>query len=191
METKETNFKKTLKSNLILFLSYGILIGFIFILVTIIVKCALHDISNIFLSITLSFMSAIVIFYLLHFVCRTSTIESFKKLKLSEEYCHPFLRKMNLFFVICILLSILGCIAYLWVHNFIYITAIEQTYETYEIISPDFANQVVTKIEEEYESSLLSKLSSTIILELSLVVSFFSLIPYQKRMLEKYNKSTD
>ena len=46
MKTKETSYKNVLKSNVVLFLTYGILTGVIFILITIIVKCTLHNIHN-------------------------------------------------------------------------------------------------------------------------------------------------
>lgn len=191
MKTKETSYKNVLKSNVVLFLTYGILTGFIFILITIIVKCTLHNIHNTFLSVTLSLISGILIFYLSHFVCKSSTLESFRKIKLSEENTKPFLQKMNLLFLICIILSILFCIGYLFIYNQLFLNAIAEAYEKYEFISSDFANQVVQKITEEYHQSLGGQIASTIIIELSLVVSFFSLIPYEKKMLEKYNKSTD
>lgn len=189
METKETNYKSILKSNIISFLSYGILIGFIFLLLAIIIKCALHDISNPFLSITLSLIGGIFIFYLSHFICKSSTIESLKKVKIPEENEKYFLQKMNLFFMICIILSILICISYLLINTLTFSNAIALAYEKYEFISSDFADQVVNKIMEEYHDSLFSKICSTTIIELSFVVSFFSLIPYQRKMLDKYNKA--
>lgn len=189
MEAKDTNYKSVLKSNIILFLSYGILTGFIFILLAFVVKYTLQDISNTFLSITLSLIGGILLFYLLRFVCKSSTLESFKKTTIAEENSKYYLRKMNLLFIICVLLSIFICICYLLMNHFLFSNAITQAYEKYEFISSEFANQVVYKITQEYENSLFSKVSSTLIIELSLVVSFFSLVPYQKRLLEKYNKA--
>lgn len=188
MEAKETNYKEVLKSNIILFLSYSILIGFIFILLAFIVKCALQDISNTFLSITLSLISGILIFNSLHFVSKSSTLESLKKMTLNEENSNKFTKKMNLFFIICILISIVICIGYLVTDSLMFRAAINQAYEKYEFISPEFADKVVKSIHEEYQNSFLSKISSTIIIELSLVISFLSLIPYEKKLLSKYNK---
>lgn len=187
----ETNYKTILKSMITLFLSYGILIGFIFLILVLTIKYALEDISNTPLSITLSLMNGILIFYLLRFVCKSSTIESFKKAKLSEENKVRFLQKMNLLFTLCIVFSILSCISYLFINNLIFSNSIAQAYQKYEFISSDFTNQVIHRINEEYQNSLTGRVFSTIITELSLVISFFSLIPYQKKLLEKYNKSTD
>ena len=191
MGTKETNYQKVLKSNLILFLSYGILIGFLLTFFAIIIKYGLDDISNIYLSITLSLFSGILIFYLLHFIAKSSTLESFKSVKLSESDSAHFLKKMNLFFIICAILSIVFCISYLFLNNVLFQHALAQAYEKYEFFSPSFANQVAIKVIEQYRNELPSKVLSTVILELSLVTSFISLIPYQKKLLEKYNKSAD
>ena len=185
METKDTNYKKVLKSNIILFLSYGILTTFIFMLLTISIKCALHGIFNTALSISLSLISGIIIFYLLRFVCRSSILETFSKTKLSQENSTLFLKKMNVFFIICMILSILICIAYLIINNILFAKAITQAYEKYEFISLDLADQIADKIRENYQDSLIGKVSSTIIIELSLAISFFSLIPYQKKLLSK------
>ncbi len=191
METNETNYKSILKSNITLFLSYGILIGFIFLVLVLAIKYALEDISSTPLSITLSLITGIFLFYFLRFICKTSTIESLKRAKLSEENKVRFLQKMNLLFTLCIVLSIIICIGYLFINNLLFSHAIAQAYQKYEFISSEFTNQVIHRINEEYQNSLAGRVFSTIIIELSLAVSFFSLIPYQRKMLEKYNKSTD
>lgn len=188
MESKETNYKEILKNNLILFLSYTILIGFIFILLTFFIKSALQNISNTLLSITLSLISGILIFNLLHFISKSSTLESFKKVNLNEKEEKNFIQKMNLFFVSCALISVLVCITFWAIDYFIFSNAIEQAYEKYAFISYEFADKVANYIREEYQHSFLSKISSTIIIQLSLVTSFLSLIPYQKKLLSKYNK---
>lgn len=191
MEAKETNYKSILKSNIILFLSYSILTGFIFLILATAIKYALHNISSTPLSITLSFITGILLFYLLHFICQSSTIESFKKEKLSEENTILFLQKMNLFFTICILISILFCMGYLFMNNLLFARSIAEAYQKYDFISSEFANQVIQKVNETYQNTLPGKVCSSIILELSLVITFFSLIPYQKKMAEKYNKNAD
>lgn len=191
MEIKETNYKTILKYNLILFLSYGILTGFIFLILVFTIKYTLQDVFTLPLSITLSLIVGILLFYLFHFICKSSTLESLKKEKLSEENSNRFLQKMNLFFTLCIVISILICIGYLFINNVLFSNSITQAYEKYEFISSDFASQIVQKINEEYQTSLPRKVCSTIILELSLVITFFSLIPYQKKMLKKYNQSAD
>lgn len=188
MEAKETNYKSILKSNIITFLSYSILISFIFSLVVFIIKNALSGISNNVLSIILSLISGILIFFILHFICKSSTLESMKKQSMNEENSNIFIKRMTLFFLICIIFSILTCIGYLLFNNFAFSQAITQVYEKYSFVSSELANRITEHIYEEYQSSILNKIYSTIIIELSLVISFLSLIPYQKKMLGKFNK---
>ena len=188
MEAKEENYKNVLKSNIILFLSYSILIGFIFLLVSIIVKCSVVSVSSTLLSVVLSLISGILLFHLLHFICKSSTLESFKKINLDTKNANNFMKKMNLFFMICIIFSILICLGYLLIDNLIYANAINQAYEQYDFISHEFAQKVANHIQESHQNALLGKMFSTVIIELSLVISFLSLISYQKKLLEKYNK---
>lgn len=188
MEPKELNYKEVLKSNIILFLSYSILIGFIFLLVCICIKVTIRDVSSPILSILLSLIGGILLYHILHFICKSSTFESLKKVRLDNENSHHFMKKMNLFFMICVIFSVLICIGYLLIDNFLYASAINQAYEQYDFISHDLAQRIADTIYNSHQSAFLSKLSSSIIIELSLVISFFSLIPYQRNLILKYNK---
>ena len=188
METNELNYKKILNSNIILFLSYGILTGFIFILIAFIINNLISMSTIPLLSTSLSTISGIIIFYILRFVCRSSSIETFKKSKLASEYNNNFLKNMNLFFIICIIISIILCIGYLLVNYSIFSVSINNAYIKYGTVSPEIASKIITNIRAEYEQTITSRLISSIIIELSLVISFLSLIPYQKQLLEKFNK---
>lgn len=177
METKETSYKKLFNLTTVKFLSYTILIGFILMLITIWVNYGLSiaNINSLPLSIALSLICGILIFYLFRFICKSSTIEAFKKDKLSVENSKIFLKRMNLFFIICAIFSVIVCLAYLLVDNYIFVNATKNF--------PQLANILL----EEYRKTFISKIFSTIIIEISLVISFFSLIPYQEKILEKYN----
>ncbi len=191
MEAKQTNYKNALKSNIVLFLTYSILIGFIFLLVSIFIRITIRDVSSPILAILLSLIGGILLFNILHFICKSSTLESFKKIGLNDENANHFIKKMNLFFIICVIFSVLICFIYILIDNFLYTNAIHQAYEQYEFISHELAQRIANHIYETHQTTFLSKVSSIIIIELSLVISFFSLIPYQKKLLLKYNKSTD
>ena len=188
MKSKTLNYKKVLDSTLVSFLCYTTLLGFIFVLSSFIISSTLQDISNLFLTIILSLIGAILIYHFLHFICKSSTIEALKKIKLDIEGTKIFIKKMNLFFVICVILSVLLCTSYLVMYSFMYANAINSVYNEYAFISPNLANKLVHAISEQYYDSINHKLFSTLITEFSLVISFFSLIPYQKKILEKFNK---
>lgn len=188
MEPKETNYKDILKTNIILFLCYSVIMTFLFIFVTIIIKYALADVSSIALSIVLSLISAILIFNLIHFICKSSMIESLREISMNKENTENFTKKMNLFFIICAIFSIIICLGYLFIDSIIFSNAIQKAYTQYNFISPEFAEKLVNNIQKNYYSTFWNKTISTIIIELSLVVSFFSLIPYQEKLLKKFNK---
>lgn len=187
METNEISYKTFLKNTIIKFLCYGILIGFIFLLIIFFAKNTLFKTPNLALSIVLSLICAIVIGILLHFICKSSILESFQKDKLDIKNAKVFLRKMNLFFIACAVFSIIVCLGSLVLDNYIFIKAIDHTYEQYDFISSDFANRVAINILNTYNKTFLPKLLNTFIIQISLVISFFSLMPYTEKLLKKYN----
>ena len=188
METKESNYKDILKSNITLFLSYTVLLAFIFLIIIVFIRKYLVGIFSVPLSACLSLMCGIIIYHIFHFVCRSSTIESLKKEKMNEENSNKFLKKMNLFFIICIIGTVIISISYLYLDRFMYIKAIAQAHAQYDFISKDIADSIETYILIEYKDTFYPRLTSTIIIELSAVVSFLSLVTYQKHLLEKFNK---
>ena len=188
MEAKETNYKSILKSNIVTFISYSILIGFLFLLVVIFLKNTLSSISTPLLSILLSLISGILIYYILHFICKSSTLESTKNQSMNEENTSNFLKRMNLFFLICIIFSILICIGYLFMDKFAFLQSMSQIKENYGFISDELSIKLTNHFYEKYQNSIINKIYSTIIIEFSLVISFLSLIPYQKKLLVNSNK---
>ena len=188
MKSKERNYKDIIKSNIILFLSYIIIITFIFSLIVFWVKYKLAEIHNDLLTICLSLISAILIYHSLHFACKSSTIEALKGMKLDKKSYEIFFKRMNLVFILCILCSIVFSISYIALDRLALINQINSAYEIYSISSIDFANKLVNYIESEYNLSILSKLYAILIFQSTSVISFLSLIPYQKKVLEKFNK---
>lgn len=184
----EKDYKKILNNNITQFLSYTVLFTFVFVVITLFLKYAAQDINNPYLSASLSVIGAILIFNILHFICKSSTLDSFKDATLRKEDEKKFLQKMNLFFVICIFISITLSIGYIILDKTIYMYAISQAYSTYSIISDSLTADVIANIHNMYQKSLACKTISTIIIELSLVTSFISLIHYQENVLKKFNK---
>lgn len=187
METNETSYKTFLTNTIFKFLCYGTLIGFVFLFIILFAKYSLFNTINPTLSILLSLICGIVIFGLLHFICKTSIIESFQKNTLNNEDAKMFLQKMNWFFIACIVFSIVVCLGSLILDNFIFTNAIDHAYEQYDFISSEFANRVVINILNTYNKTFLPKILSTFIILISFVISFYSLMPYSEKILKKYN----
>ena len=95
---------------------------------------------------------------------------------------------MNLFFLICIILLVIlsNCLLVLKLYNTR--KSIDVVSETYnQVFSDNFTQFLTNKMLAEFNESKNQTLVSTVIIELSLVVSFFSLIPYQKKLILEYN----
>lgn len=188
MNSKEKNYTNIIRANILLFFTYTIIILFTFSLIVFWVKYALHGVHNEILSVCLSLMSSILIFHSIRFACKSSTIDNLKKSKLDQKNSELFLKRMNLLFVLCIIGSVLFCISYFVLDKLSIENTINQIYEKYSAFSTELVNKLIDYVISEYEASFFSKLYSIIIIELGFVISFLSLIPYQKKILEKYNK---
>ena len=131
MNAKEKNYKDIIRSNILMFFTYTVLILFIFSLVLFWVRYALTGIHNDLLTICLSLIAAILIYHSLHFACKSSTIENLKNSKLNKEGSEIFLKRMNLLFVLCIIGSVLFSLSYIVLDRMSLINVIHQTYERY------------------------------------------------------------
>ena len=188
MNAKEKNYKNIIRANILLFFTYTIMILFIFSLIVFWIKYALTGFHNEILSICLSLMGSIIIFHSIRFACKSSTIDNLKKSKLDKEGSEFFLKRMNLTFVLCIIGSVLFCLSYLILDRLSIENTINQIYIKYSVVSTELVNKLINYVVAEYKASFFSKLYSIIIIELGFVISFLSLVPYQKKILQKYNK---
>lgn len=188
MKAKEKNYKEIIISTIVHFLTYTIIIIFLFSLITFWVKHALKGVHNDLLTVCLSLISAILIYHSLHFACKSSTIENLKNSKLDKNSSELFLKRMNLLFVLCVLGSILFSLSYIILDKIAFMNSINQVYDQYYVVSSELADKLINYLETEHHASIFGKIYSLIIIEISTVISFMSLIPYQKKVLEKFNK---
>ena len=97
---------------------------------------------------------------------------------------------MNLFFLICVIILVIISNSLLMLklsNERKSIDIASQTYST--VFSENFTSNLTNEMLADYNEKKNQTLASAIILELSLVVSFISLIPYQKKMILEYNDS--
>ena len=95
---------------------------------------------------------------------------------------------MNLFFLVCIIHFVIlsNCLLVLKLSS--ERKSIDVASETYnQVFSDNFTKTLTNEMLADYNETKNQTLVSAIIIELSLVVSFFSLIPYQKKMILEYN----
>ena len=191
MEKKEISARTTVKAIITGFVSYGIIIGFLLLVVALIFSTTISNIPDAnqkVLSISLPLLFAFILYFVIHSICKISTIDLFKKCKTNSENLPEISQKMNLFFLVCIILFVIlsNCLLVLKLSN--ERKSIDVASETYnQVFSDNFTKTLTNEMLADYNETKNQTLVSAIIIELSLVVSFFSLIPYQKKMILEYN----
>lgn len=191
MSKKEITVKTSVKAILTGFVAYGIILFFIFscgyLLVDTIIN-SLNITNKLALSVTLAVIGAIILFFTIHGLCRLSTYDVFKKCKTNPENISKISQKLNLFFLLCVIISLLLSISLLFLKLDSLYKSIQLSELQYkQVFSSNFTKQLTNDMLMEYNQEKINLLLSTIILELGFVTSVFSLIPYQKKTLELYN----
>ena len=174
------------------FISYGFLIGFITLVVFLVVTNIVNNIETSknlnALNYTLPCIAAIIIFFLVRFVCNLSTFDLFKKCKIDKADVNKVSSKMNLFYILFIMFSLMVIIVNLTVRFKNQKNEIEQTKnEYYKIYSESFANDLTVEMIEEFSIDRLNSIIHVVIIESGLFLGTFSLVTTQKKLIEKYN----
>ncbi len=191
MEKKEITVGTATKSIVIAFIMYGIIFGCIFFFLSLLLTVCINSLnttSYLALSSIVSFILAIILYFIVHMVSRLSTHDALKKYSIQAENIQEISKKLNVFFMICIIISIILAISILLLKfraSYIEIEMIQTQYQ--QVFSPHFTEQLTNKMIEDYNQNNTTFLLSTIIVELGFVVSMLSLVPFEKKMLLTYN----
>ena len=192
MEKKEISARTTVKAIITGFVSYGIIVIFI--------SLAIFAIGNYFfkqfssstsraLYITIPLMSVIMLYFIIHIICRISTYDVFKKCNTNPDNYKTIIKYLNIFFIICIILSIVLFLSLLYLNLEFQIKSIEYAVLQYkEVFSDAHIKILKSEMDNIYNTSKTNLTISTLILELGVSISILSLIPYQRKMILKYNK---
>lgn len=191
MEKKEISARTTVKAIITGFVSYGIIINFLCLLIIAIGNYFLKNVPGSTargLYITLPLMAVIIIYFIIHIICRLSTYDVFKKCKTNPDNYKNIIKYLNIFFIVCIFLSIILFLGLLNLNLQYQAKSIDYAVLKYnEIFSVEHTNQIKEEMLSTFNSSKENLTTSTIILELGFAISFLSLIPYQRKMILKYN----
>lgn len=197
---KEISEKSAIITLIRLFISYGILISFLFSVIAIVL---IHFTNNVTFSnelvfrVSISMFFSIFIYIFIHLICKLSNIDLLRKYKLEKNKESYICKKMNLFYLLCALFFVLLTITGLYLKFSNELSQIDlackQHLEGISLTDKTLAYAFVDNYREsalkEFHYNQKMTLVVSIILELGIVYSFISLIPYQKKMLDIYNKS--
>lgn len=191
-DKKEITSRTAVKAVITGYIAYGILLGFIFFVLALVVNWGLKSITNVnsrLLAITVPLIGVILLYFILRGICKLSIHDVFKKCKTNPNNLPKIISRLNLFVIIFIMLDVIASIGMLVINFNNQEKAIElATYQYSSIHSEEFVSSLKTEMVEEYNQNKSNTIISTVILELGMVVSWFSVIPLQKKLIEQCNK---
>ena len=195
---KEISEKTAIRAIITGFVSYGVLIGFIFLAISLLFIYLTNNLNfsnEIIFKTCTSIIFSIFIYIFMHLICKLSNIDLLRKCKIDKNKEHIICKKLNLFYLLCALFFILLVITCLYTRFSNQLYQINISYQqnlnsfSDSNLAYDFANNYKDGALKEFYNNRKITLIVAIILEIGLVYSFISLIPYQKKMLDIYNKS--
>lgn len=195
MEKKEISSKAAVKAVITGFASYGIIILFIYKIIAMFInKSILQDFSidKHLLYVTLATIYSIVTLVTMHLLCRLSTYDVLKKCTIKKEDVDKVSKTLGKIFITCVFISIILSFVYLYL-TLMYESKIQAqsiiltNLQSQNIYSKEFTNTLVNKITSDFYTYRTNLITYTFILELGFCVSLIAIVPFQKKMLEKYN----
>ena len=130
------------------------------------------------LYITLPLIAVILLYFVIHSICKLSTYDVFKKSKTSPDNYKEIVKYLNIFFIICIIISIISFLSLLYFHLRSQVLSIEfATIKYKEVFSDEHIEMLHSKMENSYNESKTNLTIATNILEIGIAISFLSLIP--------------
>ena len=173
------------------FVSYGILIIFIFLTIVVFTTWFVenHKESSDYdtLKYTLPLLASFLVFFFVRATCRLSTYDLFKTCKIEKDEIDKVSNKMNFFYICLVGFSVITIILYLIVRFQNERIQVNNDMTIYSQSNSLYAQEKQNEMIEEYEANRANTLVQTIIVEMGLLLGLFSLIPNQRRLIEKYN----
>lgn len=200
MENNETVEKKIISENTAVkafingFISYGFIFAFIIFMGAAFFKLITQNIefkNDLTVAISTSLLGAIILYFGTLFLCRLSTFDVLKKCKLNKENIQNINKKMSIFFILCAIISFLICLMIITTRyqnsTLDFQTASENYYNAFKADDIEIANSFINQFKNELKDDWSKFITTTSILEGTIVFSCFYLIIYQKKMITLYN----
>lgn len=191
-DKQEITLGTTVKAVITGYVAYGILIGFVTYITGIIINYCFKSIEGANLrviSITLPIIEAIFIYFIVRGVCKLSIYDVFKKCKTNPENLPRINSRLSLFIMIIVAVYVVGSIIVLQLDfNSKQESIIVSSYRYQNLYSEKFASDLTNKMQVDFKEEKENTIISTILIELGMVISLFSVIPLQRKLIEKENE---
>lgn len=173
------------------FVAYGILLIFIFLTIAIFTTWLVDNnravVNYDVLKYTLPLMAAFLIFFLVRLTCHLSTFDLFKNCKIEKEEVDSVCTKMNFFYICLVAFSVATIVIYMITRFSNERIQIARDVMVYNQANSVYADEKEQELIEEYEVNRANTIVQTLIVEMGLLLGIFSLIPDQRRLIERYN----
>ena len=173
------------------FVAYGVLLIFIFLTIAVFTTWLVDNNKNVInydvLKYSLPLMSSFLIFFMVRATCRLSTYDLFKNCKIEKEELDNVCTKMNFFYICLVAFSVVVIIIYLITRFSNERVQINRDLMIYSQTNSVYIEEKESELIKEYESNKADTLIQTLIVEMGLLLGIFSLIPNQRRLIERYN----
>ena len=188
---KEISARVAVKAMITGYIAYGILIGFVIFVLGVALNWWLSDLpakNERTLAIVIPIIGVILLYYILHFICKLSIFDVFRKCKINSKNMPIIISRMNLFILICVAFYVITSIILLNLNFNNQEQSILLASKKYgNIHSAQFTATLTREMVDDYNISKQNIIISTIILELGMVGSWFSIIPLQRKLILEYN----
>lgn len=175
------------------FISYGILLMFIFLAIVVLIVWLVNNnrlnVNYDTLKYSLPLIGAFLIFFLIRGICKLSSFDVFKKSRIEEKDIDIVHGRMNLFYICLVGFSVLIIVVYL-LTRFYNMSSEITSYKQSLYLSnynEEYVDYLIDQKITEYSEQKSDIIISTTIIEMGLFLGIFSLIPAQKKLIEKYN----
>lgn len=173
------------------FVAYGILLIFIFLTIAIFTTWLVDNnreaVNYDVLKYTLPLMAAFLLFFLVRLTCHLSTFDLFKNCKIEKEEVDNVCTKMNFFYICLVAFSVATIVIYMITRFSNERIQIARDIMVYNQANSVYADEKEQELIEEYEVNRANTIVQTLIVEMGLLLGIFSLIPNQRRLIERYN----
>lgn len=191
-DKKEITLGTTVKAVITGYVAYGILIGFVAYMVGIIANWFFTSIPGInmrAISIILPIMEVIFIYFIVRGIARLSIYDVFKKCKTNPDNLGRVNSRLSLFIIIVITVYVVGSIIILQLDfNSKQESIFVSSYRYQNLYSEKFAGQLTNEMLADFAEEKENTMISTVILELGMVISLFSVIPLQRKLIKEANE---
>ena len=131
----------------------------------------------------------VLLFLVLRLICKLSTFDVFKKCKTKEDNYKRINKFMNIFFIACIIIAVFVFSNLLYLNLKFQLTSIDYSLMQYnKVFTENHINMIHERMNEQFENSKINLIISTSIFSAGVAISFLSLIPYQRKMITRYNE---